>query len=1003
MLISAVITLFPQNTVRTLSFTNDSSNHRRGEIVDFGNNEAYSLYSKFIPEGVIQVRVKYFLSKSSDGGDTWQTPRIVCDTIFPASNVSEDSLGSPYLLKGANNRLLLFFKGGLNNYYYYKYSDNGGSSWTPNLSLKTGISNVNSAANRITSAVYLGNNKIILGISNSTTTMGTIRSNDNGTSFTAYLSFGSGVYVNPSILSQGNGNFVMAYQQSSITTNNRKIILVRYDATLSQYYDVTTAYESSEIITYPKLYSDNSGNIFIFYTQISRAFSTYKKSNFFYIKSSNNGVSWQSPVQVTKYGGVDEYMNLNPQSVRPLFIFSSIRNTPNGITTLHWGDGLLLDDVNSAPIVYEKRYNSNNLVSGDSIFIKVFTGSSAPFISASLTGLLNGNLFNVNLFDDGMNKDSLAGDMIYGGFIKIAEEGDLYNFKIKLTTAYQTFTSMEYSISIPINDLPSVMALHTGRLIVPFNNSGVIADVSVPEGYRLRFDSIPAIYSHGFMLSGLTNSGVWATGILTASRINDFQPGLVGSVSTDPRNGIYSVSIKDSAFGASWQKWKFAVQVGARYWDGNNNGIYDPIDYNNNGIWDINEDMPEILGEVSYYTVFNDGISRDLRRFFELPKGIEIRQTIYAFPSSDSPALRDAVFIRYEISKKGNISSDINDLIFAIQTDPDLGDSYDDLVMTDSLRNSIVCYNDGDDAQFGTNPPAIYNTMLFGQPMYIPGISFTDVNNNGRYDSGIDIDIDTATIPMGKPFSNLKYPGAINSGIRATQHYLQSHPTHGDPSNSIEARNYHEGRNRIGQFLNSCTWAFGQVLGGVDCSLVDPVYVYSGDPVMVQGWINNSPNDQRIIAASNKIGVFSENNTLTYHTSIVMARGTSALNSITMTQFSVDTIFNKMGAKYTYVPTSIIDDLISQSDLPTVFELFQNYPNPFNPSTVISYALPASGEVSLILYDLLGREVKALVNGMMPAGKHEVEFNANNFSSGVYFYVLKTGGKQFTKKLVIMK
>ncbi len=148
----------------------------------------------------------------------------------------------------------------------------------------------------------------------------------------------------------------------------------------------------------------------------------------------------------------------------------------------------------------------------------------------------------------------------------------------------------------------------------------------------------------------------------------DFQAGQVGYPTNDPRNGIYKVALSDSAFGTSWQRWKGAVSLGARYWDGNNNNVYDPIDLNQNGTWELNEDMPEILGDVSYFTVFNDGVDAGLRRYMESPKGIEIRQTIYAFPDSDSPSLRDAVFIRYEIIKKGNLTPEIQDFIFGIQT-----------------------------------------------------------------------------------------------------------------------------------------------------------------------------------------------------------------------------------------------------------------------------------------------------------------------------------------------
>ncbi|MGD0591188.1 MAG: C25 family cysteine peptidase [Bacteroidota bacterium] len=88
---------------------------------------------------------------------------------------------------------------------------------------------------------------------------------------------------------------------------------------------------------------------------------------------------------------------------------------------------------------------------------------------------------------------------------------------------------------------------------------------------------------------------------------------------------------------------------------------------------------------------------------------------------------------------------------------------------------------------------------------------------------------------------------------------------------------------------------------------------------------------------------------------------------------------------------------------PESFALNQNYPNPFNPTTIISYQLPAQSIVTLKVFDILGREVKTLVNDRQSAGLHSVTFNASNLSSGVYFYQLQAGSYNATKKLVYLK
>jgi hypothetical protein len=89
--------------------------------------------------------------------------------------------------------------------------------------------------------------------------------------------------------------------------------------------------------------------------------------------------------------------------------------------------------------------------------------------------------------------------------------------------------------------------------------------------------------------------------------------------------------------------------------------------------------------------------------------------------------------------------------------------------------------------------------------------------------------------------------------------------------------------------------------------------------------------------------------------------------------------------------------------IPSGFSLSQNYPNPFNPDTKIQYSLKKSSEISLDIYDVLGRKVKTLVNGHMPAGKYEADFDASKLPSGVYFYRLQADRKVETKKMVVNK
>jgi hypothetical protein len=85
------------------------------------------------------------------------------------------------------------------------------------------------------------------------------------------------------------------------------------------------------------------------------------------------------------------------------------------------------------------------------------------------------------------------------------------------------------------------------------------------------------------------------------------------------------------------------------------------------------------------------------------------------------------------------------------------------------------------------------------------------------------------------------------------------------------------------------------------------------------------------------------------------------------------------------------------------YNLQQNYPNPFNPSTDIGFELQVSGHVSLKVFDIIGNEVKSLVNEMMGAGSHSVQFNASGLPSGVYYYKLQSRDYSSIKKMMLMK
>jgi hypothetical protein len=99
----------------------------------------------------------------------------------------------------------------------------------------------------------------------------------------------------------------------------------------------------------------------------------------------------------------------------------------------------------------------------------------------------------------------------------------------------------------------------------------------------------------------------------------------------------------------------------------------------------------------------------------------------------------------------------------------------------------------------------------------------------------------------------------------------------------------------------------------------------------------------------------------------------------------------------------ITTDVRDYENIPSVIGLSQNYPNPFNPTTTISYQLPMQNHVTLKVFDMLGREVATLVNGVEEPGYKSINFNANGLASGMYYYRLQAGNFIETKKLILLR
>ena len=126
--------------------------------------------------------------------------------------------------------------------------------------------------------------------------------------------------------------------------------------------------------------------------------------------------------------------------------------------------------------------------------------------------------------------------------------------------------------------------------------------------------------------------------------------------------------------------------------------------------------------------------------------------------------------------------------------------------------------------------------------------------------------------------------------------------------------------------------------------------------------------------------------------------------AIAGTSANGDTIH--VGSSFTIDDLSLSGTAAGIEDLPShplTYSLGQNFPNPFNPSTMIQYQLASAGPVKLTVYDILGRQVATLVDGLQTQGTHEVRFDAGALASGVYVYRIQTPGYVQQKKMVLQK
>ncbi len=356
------------------------------------------------------------------------------------------------------------------------------------------------------------------------------------------------------------------------------------------------------------------------------------------------------------------------------------------------------------------------------------------------------------------------------------------------------------------------------------------------------------------------------------------------------------------------------------------------------------------------WAVFNDLYPEKVSDEYSLSPmfGMEMQRMTFQFPEYP---LNNAVLVRMKVINKS--SSNYDSCYFGIWNDPDVGANVsDDQGYVDSALGLTVVYSDPNGGDFAKTA---YGNLLLQGPMTEGGLSDTAVTLNigtdGFYYNRLE---QKKIIPI---VSAVNYPNPSgeptnNQGDLTRYWYMEGFDANGNPKPN----------------------------GRFD---------------LIHGNFNS---DQRTILGSGPF-TFAAGDTQEIWYAMIGGEGVSNLAAKdTVIRYAqlIRTMFHEdMNAR-----TLGISDC--QSGRPSVFTLYKNYPNPFNPTTSIRYQLNQPGKVILRIYNVLGQEVRTLVNKNQQAGKHEIQWDGrdnhgNMVSSGIYMYRLESGSQVKTMKLMFLK
>ncbi|MCA0445961.1 MAG: T9SS type A sorting domain-containing protein [Bacteroidetes bacterium] len=384
--------------------------------------------------------------------------------------------------------------------------------------------------------------------------------------------------------------------------------------------------------------------------------------------------------------------------------------------------------------------------------------------------------------------------------------------------------------------------LDVNNILVYFENTGNIQDpggnwsIEYPKGSGKH-----PIFAAGFAFSGYVDGELRTAWMASASRAEEWQPGNIenNGVPADPNNSrfrVYKYTKGDGPSSNDVLDWP--TDLGAEYTDVNGNGTYEP---------ELGE-LPKLYGDQMVWYVINDGMlpSASTRLTGSKPIGIEAQVTAFSFAQKND--LGNVFYVIYKFINKG--SKKLENAIFSIYSDPDLGNATDDLVGVDSLRSLAYVYNEtNNDNSYGSAPPAAGYDFFLGPKEFTGNIA------------------DTTWI-LGKP-----YAGYRQLVMKSFVKFINGRADLRDPNTNDEGRYYQEGLKFDGSPFNPLT----DGVGGLATD--NKIIVHPGYPESNLGWRDAIGDDRRMMINTKPFNI-DPSDTQVIVVGYMVASGTDNKNSI---------------------------------------------------------------------------------------------------------------------------